>query len=84
MCLPLRPAGTIRVVGGSVRLLTAGEACGHHNCIELQEGRDLSVIDPELLDEVSNEKNYNTMASIYRICYLTNPFLLFILLFIGA
>ena len=40
-----------------MRLLPLAESSGHHNCIELQEGRDLSMIDPELLDEVRKQVN---------------------------
>lgn len=49
--------GAIRVTGGAVRALPLSESSGHHNCIELQEGRDLSVIDPELLGEVRKQVN---------------------------
>ncbi len=49
--------GSIRVTGGAVRLLPVAEAGGHQFAIELQEGRDLSLIDKELLEEVRKQVN---------------------------
>ena len=43
--------GTVRVKGGAIRRMSPEEAGGRPFCIELQEGRDLSVIDADLLDE---------------------------------
>lgn len=43
--------GIIRVIGGGVRRMEAAEAGGRLFCIELEEGRDISLIDPDLLAE---------------------------------
>jgi hypothetical protein len=49
--------GSIRVVGGLVRTLTTEESWGRRNVFELQEGRDLALVDPELLEEVRKQVN---------------------------
>jgi hypothetical protein len=43
--------GLIRVLGGGVRRMDPSETGGRPYCIELEEGRDISLIDPDLLAE---------------------------------
>ncbi|KAJ1422554.1 hypothetical protein B484DRAFT_113232 [Ochromonadaceae sp. CCMP2298] len=45
--------GTIRVLGGGVRRMPADECQGKQHCLELEEGRDISQVDPDLLAEAS-------------------------------
>jgi hypothetical protein len=50
--------GNVRVGGGAVRALGASEDTGGRPfCFELQEGRDLSIIDPDLLFEARRQVN---------------------------
>lgn len=41
--------GFVRVRGGAVRLMNPSETGGRQRCIELQEGRDISIINPDLI-----------------------------------
>lgn len=47
--------GCVRVGGGAVRVLTGEDTGGRNFCFELQEGRDLSNIDPDLLFEARKQ-----------------------------
>jgi hypothetical protein len=47
--------GCVRVGGGAVRALTDEDTGGRNFCFELQEGRDLSNIDPDLLFEARKQ-----------------------------
>lgn len=50
--------GNVRVGGGAIRLLSGSEDTGGRPfCFELQEGRDLSIIDPDLLFEARRQVN---------------------------
>lgn len=51
--------GNVRVGGGAVRELRDEDTGGRNFCFELQEGRDLSSIDPDLLFEARRQvENY--------------------------
>jgi hypothetical protein len=47
--------GCVRVGGGAVRILSGEDTGGRNYCFELQEGRDLSNIDPDLLFEARKQ-----------------------------
>jgi hypothetical protein len=47
--------GFIRVLGGAIRQLSVAESGGRPFCIELQEGRDLSIYNPDLLDDARKQ-----------------------------
>lgn len=44
--------GVVRVKGGRIRRMDPRETGGRPLCMELQEGRDISVIDPDLIEQV--------------------------------
>ena len=43
--------GAVRVIGGKIRPLTSEDVAGRQYSFELQEGKDMSVIDEDLLEE---------------------------------
>lgn len=55
--------GCVRVGGGEVRILTGEDTGGRNFCFELQEGRDLSNIDPDLLFEARKQANISFFNS---------------------
>eukprot|EP01034_Spumella_vulgaris_P022060 gene22060-28155_t len=56
--------GTIRVLGGGVRKMDPSETGGRPFCIELQEGRDISLINPDLLDEAKKQVRLSKIHEI--------------------
>ena len=57
--------GNVRVGGGAIRMLTAEDTGGRPYCFELQEGRDLSIIDPDLLFEAKRQVCSCASINIY-------------------
>ena len=47
--------GSIRVLGGAVRKGVLDDNDHHQYCIELEEGRDISLMDPDLINEAKRQ-----------------------------
>jgi hypothetical protein len=59
--------GAVLVRGGAVRILSPEEAAGRPFSLELQEGRNLSLIDKSLLDEARYVPGFPTLIYSYMI-----------------
>lgn len=56
--------GEIRVLGGGIRVLEPSEAGGRKYCLELEEGRDITLIDPDLIEEAKKTVRKAKIKSI--------------------
>lgn len=56
--------GSIRVLNGGARVMEAHEANGKQFCIELEEGRDLSCVSPDLLEEARRHVRFAKIMEI--------------------
>lgn len=58
--------GSIRVLNGEIRVIESTAIEGHPYCLELEEGRDLSCVSPDLLEEARRHVRLAKILEIER------------------